>query len=475
MYKIGIWILQNIRAFDTQCKLETLPHPLPLLPQPVRHSAPFGFTTKKRRMEREARQTALMKSLSDASNRNPDLMKSRLVRSYSQFEKQTILDDFDPVDPIEGRKVRWILIYAIFQTLASVISAPKEVTDTNGSSYPLCCQRPKVMPWMVEGDQSAATTLVASEHTAANSSSITLTSKSSLDPYLVHRSQKSEESSSKTATISKPTIPIRRKHVSFQESVADGYDSGRSQSIGNRPKTPVASSAIGRFDDRNWANKVVNNSSLIRTATSPPPYENPPSPSNCPPSYVATRNFAPSMLPFTTPSPPSRPESPTLPTLPSTPSSSRGSSCNSAFSRITSNTSISSDGPQIDYSIKQDTHTVRAAAVSAPIPIPARKSSAPLNGAEKRVAKPRERPNISAKRSPSSLSSAPGMIAPRKALPQVPPTSVLSTAADADEDLDLPFINGSGRIEMPTALLGSTSNASSNSGVNVIREEMRTI
>ena len=41
-------------------------------------------------------------------------------------------------------------MYAIFQILASVISAPKEVTDTERVSYPLCCQRPKAMPWAVD-------------------------------------------------------------------------------------------------------------------------------------------------------------------------------------------------------------------------------------------------------------------------------------------------------------------------------------
>ena len=77
-------------------------------------------------------------------------MKSRLVRKYHQFEKETITEDFAPVNMIEGRKVRWIVIYAIFQILASVISAPKEVQDTDGLSYPLCCQKPKTMPWMME-------------------------------------------------------------------------------------------------------------------------------------------------------------------------------------------------------------------------------------------------------------------------------------------------------------------------------------
>ena len=120
----GMCTLQNIKAFDDRYRLQTLPHPLPLLPKLPAQSVPLGFTIRKRRMEREARNCALMRSLGDASHREPGLMKSRLVRRYYQFEKQTILDDFDPVNVVEGRKIRWILIYAIFQILTSVISAP---------------------------------------------------------------------------------------------------------------------------------------------------------------------------------------------------------------------------------------------------------------------------------------------------------------------------------------------------------------
>lgn len=513
----GISTLQIIRDFDTQCKLDTLPHPLPLLPQPVRHSAPLGFTIKKRRMEREARQKALMKSLGDASNRNPDLMKSRLVRSYSQFEKQTVLDGFDPVDPIEGRKVRWILIYAIFQTLASVISAPKEVTDTDGLSYPLCCQRPTVMPWAVEGDECAAVIPVASRsteskddfrnglqglsheprgdgtmitcqrnvsltsfttspsqvevHTASSppsSPSTSAASKSSLAPSLLRPSRKVEESPGDTATISKLTLPTRHKRVSFQQIVPDRCDNRLSQTIGHRTKAPVAPSATGQSDDhRSSAEKVINNRLFMRTATSPPPYENPPSPSNRPPSYVAPRNFTPSLLPFTTSSPPSRPESPTLPSLTSTPSGSRDSSRNSEFGCIASNSSTPSDGKHLDHNSTQNSNTATAA--SAPIPIPTPKSAEFPKVNEKRVLKPRERPNISAKRSPSSFPSAPRTTAPSKALPQLPSTLALSTVAGPEKYLSLPSVTGSGRIGMPKGLLGSTSNTSSNTSVNVIR------
>lgn len=80
-----------------------------------------------------------------------------LVQRVEQFESRNIADDFEDVSLVDGRKVRWILIYAILQTLVSVTYAPKEVRDPEGLSYALCCHPPKVMPWLVGVDGAAKT------------------------------------------------------------------------------------------------------------------------------------------------------------------------------------------------------------------------------------------------------------------------------------------------------------------------------
>ena len=51
------------------------------------------------------------------------------------------------VSSADARKVRWILVYAILQTLISVTRAPQEVRDTEGVAYPLCCQIAGTPPW----------------------------------------------------------------------------------------------------------------------------------------------------------------------------------------------------------------------------------------------------------------------------------------------------------------------------------------
>ena len=152
----GICILQNIRAFDQRHHFDCLPHPLPLVPILTAEDAPTGRTSgarnslnpiRRRKAEREHRRARSLKALTHASNRDWNVSSNPLVRRFEQFEQESVTDEYDHVSLVDGRKVRWILIYAILQTLVSVTYAPKEVCNPEPLSYPLCCHPPKVMPW----------------------------------------------------------------------------------------------------------------------------------------------------------------------------------------------------------------------------------------------------------------------------------------------------------------------------------------
>lgn len=148
----GLCVLQNIKAFDTRHKYISLPHPLPLIPEIPRfmHKEKSKrilrvFGSRQAKFDRRARDLA---ALSAATN--PDnlaVMDCSLVREYLYFEKSWTMKEFETVTCAEARKVRWILIYAVLQTLISVTRAPREVRDTDGVSYPLCCQVPCTPPW----------------------------------------------------------------------------------------------------------------------------------------------------------------------------------------------------------------------------------------------------------------------------------------------------------------------------------------
>ncbi|KAA6415334.1 MAG: hypothetical protein FRX48_00049 [Lasallia pustulata] len=159
----GVCVLQNITAFDRKHKYGSLPHPLPLIPEmslsdfngygPVQSISNLFGVGKRAKSERRV---AALAALSAATNSDDiSVMESPLVREYLRFEKSWTMKEEEKVSSADARKVRWILIYAILQTLISVTRAPKEVRDIEGINYPLCCQTAGTPPWRI---RSAAAT-----------------------------------------------------------------------------------------------------------------------------------------------------------------------------------------------------------------------------------------------------------------------------------------------------------------------------
>lgn len=146
----GICVYQNILAFDKRNKYASLPHPLPLIPKipaQLSHRKSFGRLLGKQQRKHD-RRVGAVEALSAATNGvNEKIMECDLVREYQQFEKSWTLREDSTVSCADARKVRWIVVYAILQTLISVTRAPKEVRDTEGVSYPLCCQTAGTPPW----------------------------------------------------------------------------------------------------------------------------------------------------------------------------------------------------------------------------------------------------------------------------------------------------------------------------------------
>ena len=150
----GICVLQNIKAFDSRHKYTTLPHTLPLLPLlphdlagPKAHGLAKLFSSKQAKLDRRmASSTALFRATNAG---DMTVLDCGLVREYIKFEKTWSMREEERITCADARKVRWILIYAMLQTLISVTRAPKEVRDTEGVSYPLCCQIAGTPPWAI--------------------------------------------------------------------------------------------------------------------------------------------------------------------------------------------------------------------------------------------------------------------------------------------------------------------------------------
>lgn len=148
----GICVLQNIQAFDTRHKYTTLPHALPLLPvlpPGMAGSKAQGlaslFGSKQAKIDRRvASSTALLRATNAG---DMTVFDCGLVRQYVSFEQTWSMKEEERITCADARKVRWILVYAMLQTLVSVTRAPMEVRDTESVSYPLCCQIAGTPPW----------------------------------------------------------------------------------------------------------------------------------------------------------------------------------------------------------------------------------------------------------------------------------------------------------------------------------------
>lgn len=151
----GISVFENVVSFDKKNKFVPRTHPLPLLP---RVSATPGSRSSLSRLRyfafRQAkmdRRIAATEALTSATNRQSSrVMESSLVRAYLEFEKSWTMKESSRMGCAEARKVRWVIVYAILQTLTSVTQIPREVHDTQNVVYPLCCQTAGTPPWNIE-------------------------------------------------------------------------------------------------------------------------------------------------------------------------------------------------------------------------------------------------------------------------------------------------------------------------------------
>lgn len=150
----GICALQSVQSFDTRCKYSTLKNPLPLLPnisQQVnsRRMSWFGKQPKLSIRERVECHIALMKATNESKMQ---LLNNDLVRAYRKFEEDCIFqpikgDKQEQISLTDARKVRWILVYTMYQTLLQATRAPDEVKDYSRAPYNFCISTSNLPPW----------------------------------------------------------------------------------------------------------------------------------------------------------------------------------------------------------------------------------------------------------------------------------------------------------------------------------------
>lgn len=191
----GFCVLQNVNAFDERHGFTSMQHPLPLLPelalQPPstgiagprsgaskssgssRRMSWFGGKTMDRlllsRSEKLKPDTRLLANaaLLKASNKvRPDLWRNEFVCAYRQFEEDSVFkpykaDRMEKISMIDARKVRWILIYAVHQTLQNCfLPPPAEVNGAGAVAYHMSIS-PKHLPTWKDGHEATRASFVA--------------------------------------------------------------------------------------------------------------------------------------------------------------------------------------------------------------------------------------------------------------------------------------------------------------------------
>lgn len=227
----GICTLQSVQSFDARHKFKTLDHPMPLLPEiKISSSRRMSWfipqNMKPGSKERASSHVALLKS----TNQNRmSLLDNDLVRAYRKFEDDSIYsplkaDKLENLSIVDARKVRWILIYTIYQTLKQATEPPSEVRDTEDAPYNLCISTANIPPWtdelpvhsfvrsqtaQITRNSSFSTEGGWSSSTEHHSPSMSSEIKPDIDYFaLAHRDDHPEATS--LASMTSPKIPGRR-------------------------------------------------------------------------------------------------------------------------------------------------------------------------------------------------------------------------------------------------------------------------
>lgn len=143
--------------WDNRSKLPHIPHPYPLVPEshpPTNASASVSLRDRARRdkskgIEDRALERRIHLAYTEATNiyiLGSDFQQSGLIDSFVKFEKS---DQVGAIDPMTGRRGRWVLIYGILQTLATISVDAPYARYKDDVAYHLCprLKGVRLPPW----------------------------------------------------------------------------------------------------------------------------------------------------------------------------------------------------------------------------------------------------------------------------------------------------------------------------------------
>jgi hypothetical protein len=136
----GICIFQNVDQFNNRHKFPAQDHPLPLLPRHTGSQTPSKSLTSASYYSKSRDTSADLLTATNSLDANA--YNTKIIQAFLQFEMMHAKGPThreDRISMVDGRKIRWLLVYGTLQYLTSALRAPSAVRDTTSPEYPLCC------------------------------------------------------------------------------------------------------------------------------------------------------------------------------------------------------------------------------------------------------------------------------------------------------------------------------------------------
>lgn len=150
-------ITDILLGYDNKHGFPHIPHPYCLAPPstPVQNKpkAPFNFKKPSSPTDITANSRRKALSYAEASNvytLRDQFVHTELISNFIRFEQSDMIES---VDPFEARRGRWILIYGILQTLATVSVDSPKLRYKEGAQYHLSPTMKGIVPWQEDESQ----------------------------------------------------------------------------------------------------------------------------------------------------------------------------------------------------------------------------------------------------------------------------------------------------------------------------------
>ena len=229
-------------AFDNRHRYPHLPHPYPLVPEsmPVQNSKENLFKTPKKQPKTDDKMAERRVALAYSESTNlyllgSDFVNNDMVDAFIRFEKA---DRTAEVDPFEARRGRWILIYGILQTLASISVDTPDLRYTENVSYHLNPRLRGTPPW-----KGASQSMEEAEHVNSYCWAIRDTWRTN-SPVKIGRPQNPMAHLMAQTPI---RYPPSSSTLSYDES--ETFQGSEAGSSNRNPFTPVRSKSRSTFQD----------------------------------------------------------------------------------------------------------------------------------------------------------------------------------------------------------------------------------